>query len=54
MRLMLNPCRLGKLAPHLAQLAGFGLTILTTPELDFSKGSVKPLPFEFPLNCAGF
>jgi len=37
---------LGKLAPHVAQLAGFGLIILTTPELDFSKGSVKPLPFE--------
>lgn len=37
---------LGKLAPHVAQLAGFGLTILTTPELDFSKGSIKPLPFE--------
>jgi uncharacterized damage-inducible protein DinB len=37
---------LGKLAPHVAQLAGFGLTILTTPELDFSKGSFKPLPFE--------
>ena len=26
---------LGKLAPHVAELAGFGLTILTTPELDF-------------------
>ena len=25
---------LNKLAPHVAQLAGFGLTILTTPELD--------------------
>ena len=37
---------LGKLAPHVAQLAGFGLIILTTPELDFSKGSVKPVPFE--------
>jgi hypothetical protein len=37
---------LGKLAPHLAQLAGFGLPILTTPELDFSKGSYKPLLFE--------
>ena len=36
---------LGKLAPHVAQLAGFGLTVLTTPELDFSKGSYKPLPF---------
>lgn len=37
---------LGKLAPHLAQLCGFGLVILTTPELDFSKGSIKSLPFE--------
>jgi hypothetical protein len=37
---------LGKLAPHVAQLAGFGLTILTTPELDFAKGSYKPVPFE--------
>jgi uncharacterized damage-inducible protein DinB len=37
---------LGKLAPHVAQLAGFGLTVLTTPELDFSKSSSKPLPFE--------
>ena len=37
---------LGKLAPHVAQLAAFGATILTTPELDFSKGSYKPLPLE--------
>ncbi len=37
---------LSKLAPHIAQLAGFGLSILTTPELDFAKGSYKPLPFE--------
>ena len=37
---------MNKLAPHVAQLAGFGLTILTTPELDFSKSSMKPLPFE--------
>ena len=37
---------LGKLAPHVAQLAGFGLTILTDPELDFAKGSYKPLPME--------
>jgi len=37
---------LGKLAPHVAQLAGFGLIILTTPELDFSKGSIASLPFE--------
>jgi uncharacterized damage-inducible protein DinB len=37
---------LGRLAPHVAELAGFGLTILTTPELDFAKSSIKPLPFE--------
>jgi uncharacterized damage-inducible protein DinB len=43
---------LGKLAPHVAQLAGFGLTILTTPEYDFSMGSIKPLPFESPEQLA--
>ena len=37
---------LNKLAPHLVQLTGFALTILTTPELDFAKSSIKPLPFE--------
>ncbi|MGZ4815110.1 MAG: DinB family protein, partial [Terriglobales bacterium] len=37
---------LGKLAAHLAQLTGFGLIILTTPELDFSKTSIPQLPFE--------
>src|ERR1700690_4034309 len=37
---------LGKLAPHVAELASFGLTILTTPELDFAKESRKRLPFE--------
>ncbi len=37
---------MGKLAAHVAQLTGFGLTVLTTPELDFSSGSYKPLPFE--------
>lgn len=37
---------LGKLAPHVAQLAGFGLSVLTTPEVDFSKGSYRPLPLE--------
>ena len=40
---------LGKLAPHIAQLGGFGLTILTTSELDFSKTSFTPLPFESPM-----
>ncbi len=38
--------KLKSLAPHVAQLTGFGLTILTTPELDFSKTSFTPLPFE--------
>ena len=37
---------LGKLAPHVAQLAGFGLLILTTPELDFGKTKFPPVPFE--------
>jgi uncharacterized damage-inducible protein DinB len=39
---------LGKLAPHVAQLAGFGLTVLTTPELDFGKSSMGRVPFESP------
>jgi|ERR1019366_1634335 uncharacterized damage-inducible protein DinB len=37
---------LGKLAPHVAELPAFGLIILTTPELDFAKGSFKPVPME--------
>lgn len=37
---------LSKLAPHIVQLSGFGETVLTTPELDFSKGSIQPVPFE--------
>ena len=37
---------LGKLAPHVAELAGFGLSVLDTQEVDFSKGGYKPLPFE--------
>ena len=37
---------LGKLAPHVAQLPEFGVTVLTTPELDFSNASFTPLPFE--------
>ncbi|HET7100207.1 MAG TPA: DinB family protein [Terriglobia bacterium] len=37
---------LGKLAPHVAQLTSFGLSVLTTPELDFSASTYKPLPFE--------
>src|SRR5215510_9551361 len=37
---------LGRLAPHVAELAGFGLTVLTTPGLDFAQGTFKPLPLE--------
>ncbi|MGB2604463.1 MAG: DinB family protein [Candidatus Sulfotelmatobacter sp.] len=35
---------LDKLAPHVAELAGFGVTILTTPELDFSAGGPRTRP----------
>src|SRR5580698_3964158 len=35
---------LEKLAPHVAELPGFGLTILTTPELDFSAGPPRTRP----------
>lgn len=37
---------LGRLAPHVAELVDFGLRILTTPRVDFSAGSYKPLPLE--------
>jgi uncharacterized damage-inducible protein DinB len=37
---------LGKLAPHVAELAGFGQTILTTPELDFANHKRTPVAFE--------
>jgi len=37
---------LGRLAPHVAELAGFGLSVLETPGLDFSAGTYKPLAFE--------
>jgi len=37
---------LGKLAPHVADLAGFGLTILTTPELDFANSQMTRTTFE--------
>jgi uncharacterized damage-inducible protein DinB len=38
--------KLGQLAPHVAQLAGFGLTVLTEPSLDFAARKYTPLPFE--------
>jgi len=38
---------LKRLAPHVAELTGdFGLSVLSTPELDFGKTEYKPLPFE--------
>jgi hypothetical protein len=45
---------LGRLAPHVAQLAGFGLSVLTTPQVDFSRGSYRPLPFESAAQLASF
>ena len=40
---------LGKLAPHVADLASFGHTILTTPEFDFGTGPQRArVPFESP------
>lgn len=35
---------LDKLAPHVAELTGFGLTILTTPSLDFGNQPDHPRP----------
>jgi hypothetical protein len=39
--------KLEKLAPHVAELPGFGLTVLTTPSLDFGSGpAFERPPFE--------
>ena len=35
---------LDSLAPHVAELLGFGLTVLTTPELDFGAGPPRTRP----------
>jgi uncharacterized damage-inducible protein DinB len=37
---------LGRLAPHVAELCNFGLSVLTTSGFDFAGGSYTPLPFE--------
>ena len=37
---------LGRLASHVAEMAGFGVSVMTTPALDFSKQEYKPLQFE--------
>jgi uncharacterized damage-inducible protein DinB len=39
---------LARLAPHVAELAGFGLSVLTTTGLDFAERTYAPLPFESP------
>lgn len=39
---------LGRLAPHVAELAGFGWAVLTGPGLDFATRDYTPLPFESP------
>lgn len=40
---------LGKLAPHVAELPGFGHTIITTPDFDFGTGPQRQRPgFESP------
>jgi len=41
---------LGNLAPHVAELASFGATVLTTPELDFGSGTPRTRP---PFELAG-
>jgi len=43
----------GRLAPHVAQLAGCGVAVLTTPRLDFSAGNYKPVPFESAAQLVG-
>jgi len=37
---------LGRLAPHVAELTGFGISVMTLPELDFAQGTYVPLAFE--------
>jgi uncharacterized damage-inducible protein DinB len=44
---------LGRLAPHVAQLAGFGVVVLTTPQLDFAAAKYTPLPFESAAQLVG-
>jgi uncharacterized damage-inducible protein DinB len=39
---------LARLAPHVAELAGFGLSVLTQPGVDFSQNTYTPTPFESP------
>src|SRR3974390_2885594 len=44
---------LGALAAHIAELAGFGESVVKLPSLEFSSGTYKPLPFESAAQLVG-
>jgi hypothetical protein len=44
---------LGRLAPLVAQLPGFGLSVLTTPEFDFAQGGYKPVSLQSAAQLVG-
>jgi len=44
---------LGALAAHIAELAGFGESVVKLPLLEFSSGTYKPLPFESAVQLVG-
>jgi uncharacterized damage-inducible protein DinB len=44
--------KMQNLAPHVAQLPQFGLTVLTTPGLDFGTTNFTRVPFESPAQLA--
>ncbi len=44
---------LGRLAPLVAQLPSFGLSVLTTPEFDFAQGTYKPVTLESAAQLVG-
>ena len=44
---------LGALAAHIAELAGFGESVVKLPWLEFSSGTYKPLPFESAAQLVG-
>lgn len=44
---------LGALAAHIAELAGFGESVVTLPALAFSSSTYKPLPFESAAQLVG-
>jgi len=44
---------MGALAAHIAELAGFGESVVTMPSLEFSSGTYKPLQFESAAQLVG-